>query len=105
MIAKLKTIARTLLEVPDHGKDKVVHLAKNYLYNLFLILERLEHMSFASKTAAIGDDEEWFRLWVQVHEYCASFFKHQDFLQKTGVLVLSGCEELIKSNSGQGDVG
>ena len=66
-------------------------------------------MSLINEIAPTEDVEEWdvaewLRLWMQVHGSCNSFSKHHEFLKNTGVLILSGCEELINSNLGQGGV-
>ena len=61
-------------------------------------------MSLTSETSPTVDVAEWFRLWMQVYEFCNSFSEHHEFLKATGVLILSGCEELINSNFRQESV-
>lgn len=81
---KIRSIAATLLEVPDQRKGTLAIQAQEYLSAFLKILMRLERVSPANSDADVPEDEEGeLRAWADLREY------QMKFAQQGGLLGLS----------------
>lgn len=81
---KIRSIASTLLEVPDQRKGPLAIQAQEYLSAFLKILMRLERVSPANSDADAPEDEESeLRTWADLREF------QMKFAQQGGLLGLS----------------
>ncbi len=81
---KIRSIAGTLLDAPDHRKGQITSEAQEYLNAFLKILMKLERVSpNNSDTDQPEDDETELRSWADLREY------QMKFAQQGGVLGLS----------------
>jgi hypothetical protein len=81
---KIRSIASTLLDMPDQRKGQLAMEAKEYLSAFLKILMRLERVSPAnSDPDQAEDDEAELRAWVDLREY------QMKFAQQGGLLGMS----------------
>lgn len=73
---KIRSIARTLLEVPKERKGSVALQHQDYLYKFLDILNKLERISPETSEANGGvpvDEEAELRHWADLREYQLKF--------------------------------
>ena len=81
---KIRSIASTLLDMPDQRKGQLATEAQEYLSAFLKILVRLERVSPAnSDPDQPEDDEAELRSWADLREY------QMKFAQQGGVFGLS----------------
>jgi hypothetical protein len=81
---KIRSIASTLLDMPDQRKGQLATEAQEYLSAFLKILMRLERVSPAnSDPDQPEDDEAELRSWADLREY------QMKFAQQGGVFGLS----------------
>ena len=81
---KIRSIASTLLDMPDQRKGQLATEAQEYLSAFLKILMRLERVSPAnSDPDQAEDDEVELRSWADLREY------QMKFAQQGGLLGLS----------------
>jgi hypothetical protein len=81
---KIRSIASTLLDMPDQRKGQLATEAQQYLSAFLKILVRLERVSPAnSDPDQPEDDEAELRSWADLREY------QMKFAQQGGVFGLS----------------
>lgn len=81
---KIRSIASTLLEAPDHRKGQLAAQAQEYLSDFLRILMELERVSPANSDAEQHEDEDAeLRIWADLREY------QMKFAQQGGLLGLS----------------
>jgi hypothetical protein len=81
---KIRSIASTLLNMPDQRKGQLATEAQEYLSAFLKILMRLERVSPAnSDPDQAEDDEAELRAWADLREY------QMMFAQQGGLLGLS----------------
>lgn len=81
---KIRSIASTLLDVPDRRKGQLATQAQEYLSAFLKILMRLERVSPANSDPDQPEDEEAeLRAWADLREY------QMKFAQQGGLLGLS----------------
>lgn len=81
---KIRSIASTLLDMPDQRKGQLATAAQEYLSAFLKILMRLERVSPANSDPDQPDDDEAeLRIWADLREY------QMKFAQQGGLLGLS----------------
>jgi hypothetical protein len=86
---KIRSIASTLLEVPDARKGQLATQAQEYLSAFLKILMKLERVSPANSEVEGGqqqdplDEDAQLRVWADLREY------QMKFAQQGGLLGLS----------------
>ena len=81
---KIRSVASTLLDVPDQRKGQLALETQQYLSAFLKILMRLERVSPANSDPNQPEDEEAeLRVWADLREY------QMKFAQQGGLLGLS----------------
>ena len=71
---KIRSIASTLLDVPDHRKGQLAIQAQEYLAAFLQILMKLERVSPANSDLEQPEDEDAeLRAWADLRDYQLKF--------------------------------
>ena len=78
---KIRSIASTLLDVPDQRKGRLAKEAQEYLSAFLKILMRLERVSPANSDPDQPDDEEAeLRTWADLRDFQLKFARQGGLL-------------------------